>query len=203
MNKQQAGRIVVGITGASGSLYGIRLVRALLEGGCEVRLVLTSAGRRVLRHELELDWPADAQNETLLLQEHFSSTEIISLDIDDIGSAIASGSAAPQAVVIAPCSMGTAGRIAAGLSGNLLERAADVMLKEKRQLLLVPRETPFSTIHLENLLRLAQAGATILPAMPGFYHKPESLDALVDFVVGKILDQLDIPHQLFKPWGSE
>jgi len=200
MGKRQAGRIVVGITGASGSIYGIRLVHALLETGCEVSLTLTAAGRRVLQHELGLDWSIGSQNETLLLQKHFSSTEIVSLEIDDIGAAIASGSAAPQALVIAPCSMGTAGRIAAGLSGNLLERAADVMLKEKRSLILVPRETPLSVIHLENLLRLANAGATILPAMPGFYHKPDSLDGMTDFVVGKILNQLDIPHRLFNPW---
>ena len=203
MDKQQAGRIVVGITGASGSIYGIRLVHALLESGCEVSLILTAAGRRVLQYELGLDWIAGSSNETLLLQKHFSSTAIVCLDIDDIGAAIASGSAAPQAVVIAPCSMGTAGRIAAGLSGNLLERAADVMLKERRPLLLVPRETPLSVIHLENLLRLANAGAIVLPAMPGFYHKPDSVDALTDFVVGKILDQLNISHRLFNPWDGK
>ncbi len=203
MSERQPDRIAVGITGASGSVYGVRLVHALLESGSQVSLILTAAGRRVLRHELELDWPAGSQDETLLLQKHFSSTAIASLDIDDIEASIASGSAAPQAVVIAPCSMGTVGRIAAGLSGNLLERAADVMLKEKRPLLLVPRETPLSVIHLENLLRLANAGATILPAMPGFYHKPDSLDALTDFVVGKILDQLDVSHRLFKPWEGK
>ncbi len=203
MDKKKAGRIVVGITGASGSIYGIRLVHALLESGCEISLILTSAGRRVLQYELDLDWPAGSRNETLLLQKHFSSTAIVCLDIDDIGATIASGSAAPQAVVIAPCSMGTAGRVAAGLSGNLLERAADVMLKERRPLILVPRETPLSVIHLENLLRLANAGATILPAMPGFYHKPNNLDALTDFVVGKILDQLNISHRLFNPWEGK
>ena len=106
-------------------------------------------------------------------------------------------------MIVMPCSMGTAGRIAAGLSGNLLERAADVMLKERRPLLLVPRETPFNDIHLENLLRLSRAGAVILPAMPGFYHSPKTLDDLVNFVVGKALDQLDVPHTLFARWGEQ
>ncbi len=105
-------------------------------------------------------------------------------------------------MIIMPCSMGTAGRIAAGLSGNLLERAADVMLKERRRLILVPRETPFNTIHLENLLRLSRAGAVVLPAMPGFYHGPKTIDDLVDFVVGKVLDQLDVEHVLFERWGE-
>jgi len=106
-------------------------------------------------------------------------------------------------MIVVPCSMGTAGRIAAGLSGNLLERVADVMLKERRQLIMVPRETPFNTIHLENLLRLSRAGAIILPAMPGFYHGPKSMDDLVDFVVGKVLDQLKVEHSLFTRWGED
>ena len=196
-------QIVVGITGASGSLYGIRLVHALLGRGCQVTLLLSDAGRQVLQHELEIEWPLAADDATRQIQTYFASNAIRCVAIDAIGARIASGSAAPKAMVVAPCSMGTAGRIAAGLSSNLMERAADVMLKEQRPLILVPRETPFSTIHLENLLRLARVGATILPAAPAFYHKPDSLEALVDFIVSKILDQLAIPHKLFRPWEGQ
>jgi 4-hydroxy-3-polyprenylbenzoate decarboxylase len=123
--------------------------------------------------------------------------------MDDFFASVASGSNAPDAVVICPCSMGTLGRIAAGLSDSLLERAADVALKEKKTLLLVPRETPFNQIHLENLLRVSKAGGQILPAMPAFYQKPQSVEELVDFVVGKVLDNLGIEHKLFMRWGEE
>jgi 4-hydroxy-3-polyprenylbenzoate decarboxylase len=121
---------------------------------------------------------------------------------DDLFFSSASGSAAPDTMIIAPCSMGTLARIAAGISGNLVERSADVMLKERRPLLLVPRETPFSEIHLENMLRLARAGARIIPAMPAFYHHPENIDDLVDFVVGKVLDQIGIDNELYRRWGN-
>jgi 4-hydroxy-3-polyprenylbenzoate decarboxylase len=137
------------------------------------------------------------------VQEYFASIAVDCLAIDDFWAGAASGSAAADAMIIVPCSMGTLGRVAAGLSGNLLERAADVMLKERRPLLLVPRETPFNNIHLENLLRLSQSGAVILPAMPGFYHGPQTIEDLVDFVVGKILDQLDVQHSLFIRWGED
>ena len=122
---------------------------------------------------------------------------------DDLFAPIASGSSVPDAVIVAPCSMGTAGRIAAGLSGNLIERVADVALKERRELLLVPRETPLNAVHLENLLKLSRTGAQVLPAMPAFYHRPQSVAELVDFVVGKILDNLGIDHALFTRWGEE
>lgn len=194
---------VVAITGASGSIYGLRLVSELLRSGMRVSLILSSAGRQVLNHETGLEWSAELSEQRHQVQEYFASIAVDCLAIDDFWAGAASGSAAADAMVVAPCSMGTVGRIAAGLSGNLLERAADVMLKEHRRLILVPRETPFSSIHLENLLRLSQAGAIILPAMPGFYHGPNQIDDLVDFVVGKILDQLDVQHSLFTRWGED
>ena len=200
--KHEIRHFVVAITGASGSIYGLKLISELLRAGERVSLILTSAGCQVLYHETGLDWSADITEQRHQVQEHFASIAVDCLAIDDFWTGAASGSAASDGMIIIPCSMGTAGRIAAGLSGNLLERAADVMLKERRQLVLVPRETPFNTIHLENLLRLSQAGAVILPAMPGFYHGPEKIDDLVDFVVGKVLDQLDVEHSLFERWGD-
>ena len=164
--------------------------------------MITSAGRQVLNHETGLDWSADIKQQRHQVQEYFASIAVECLAIDDFWESAASGSAAADGMIVVPCSMGTIGRIAAGLSGNLLERAADVMLKERHPLVLVPRETPFNTLHLENLLRLSRAGAVVLPAMPGFYHAPETIDDLVDFVVGKVLDQLDIEHSLFTRWGK-
>ena len=197
-------RIVVAITGASGSIYGLRLVEELLKRDCRVTLLLSKAGLEVLRYETGLGWEGTTGQRLQLMRDYFGGNRHLDhLGCDDLFAAIASGSAAPDAVVIAPCSMGTAGRIAAGLSGNLIERVADVALKERRELLLVPRETPLSAIHLENLLKLSRAGAHILPAMPAFYHRPQSLEEAVDFVVGKILDSLGIEHALFTRWGEE
>ena len=203
VNNPQIRHFVVAITGASGSVYGLRLISELLRSGERVSLILTSAGRQVMNHETGLEWSAEIKVQRQQVQEYFASIAVDCLAIDDFWAGAASGSAAADAMIIAPCSMGTLGRIAAGLSGNLLERAADVMLKERRSLLLVPRETPFNNIHLENLLRLSQSGAVILPAMPGFYHGPETIEDLVDFVVGKILDQLDVQHSLFTRWGED
>lgn len=198
----QIRHFVVAITGASGSLYGLKLISELLRSGERVSMILTSAGRQVLNHEMGFDWAADIKEQRHQVQEYFTSIAVDCLAIDDFWAGTASGTAAVDAMIVVPCSMGTVGRIAAGLSGNLLERAADVMLKERRSLILVPRETPFNTIHLENLLRLSQSGAVILPAMPGFYHGPETINDLVSFVVGKILDQLNVEHALFKRWGE-
>jgi 4-hydroxy-3-polyprenylbenzoate decarboxylase len=192
--------ILVAITGASGSLYGLRLTSELLRAGCRVSLLLSEPGRQVLNYEAGLGWSADAAERQAQMRAHFATALVDGLDNRDLFAAVASGSNAPDAMVICPCSMGTAGRVAAGLSETLLERAADVMLKERRPLLLVPRETPLSIIHLENLLRLARAGAIVIPAMPAFYQRPQSLDDLVAFVVGKVLDQLGIGHELFERW---
>ena len=196
--------IVVGITGASGSIYGLRLIEELLRAGKQVSVLLSNAGRQVLAFETGLQLAEDPQDCLRQLRDNFATGENLHYyAINDFFASIASGSSAPDALVICPCSMGTVGRIAAGLSDSLLERVADVMLKERKPLLLVPRETPFNQLHLENLLRLSQAGAQILPAMPGFYQKPQSVAELVDFVVGKVLDSLSVEHQLFKRWGAE
>lgn len=196
--------IVVGITGASGSIYGLRLVDELLRADKQVSLLLTNAGRQVLVFETGLQLAEQPQDCLVQLRQHFSAAqELTYYAQNDFFAPIASGSSAPDAVVICPCSMGTAGRVAVGLSDNLLERVADVALKERKTLLLVPRETPFNQIHLENLLRLSKAGAQILPAMPAFYQKPQSVEDLVDFVVGKTLDNLGVEHQLFARWGEK
>lgn len=196
-------RIVVGITGASGAIYGLRLVEELLRAGSSVSLLLTRAGRQVLAYETGLSLAEEPRDCLQQLRQHFAvGDQLRHYALNDFFAPVASGSSAPDAVVICPCSMGTAGRVAAGLSDNLLERVADVALKERKPLLLVPRETPFNQIHLQNLLRLSQAGAQILPAMPAFYQRPTTVGELVDFVVGKILDNLGIEHRLFQPWGT-
>jgi 4-hydroxy-3-polyprenylbenzoate decarboxylase len=196
-------RIFVALSGASGSVYGLRLVEQLCLNGVEVTFTASCSGTQVCREETGLDLSGDLTKATQRLYNHLEiETGLEMVHPDDLFCPAASGSAAPDAMVVAPCSMGTLARIAAGISGNLIERCADVMLKEHRPLLLVPRETPLSEIHLENMLRLSRAGARIIPAMPAFYHKPDTVIELVDFVVGKVLDQLGIEHELFKRWGE-
>lgn len=181
-------KIVVGITGASGSIYALRFIAAAKADGHEVHAVVTDSGWDVLEYECGVS------------REKFSVKVDKLYDNDNVGAAIASGSFRTDAMVILPCSMKTAGSIAHGISDNLLTRAADVMLKEGRKLVIVPRETPMHAIHLENLLKLAQVGARIVPACPGFYHRPQTLDDVVDMMVGKICDQLGIEHNLFERW---
>ncbi|HEY5974312.1 MAG TPA: flavin prenyltransferase UbiX [Geobacteraceae bacterium] len=197
--------IVLAITGASGAVYGLRLVEELLAAGCRVSLLVSRAGFAVLAEECDLAWAGDAEEVTDLVARHFQtgSKQLCYYREDDFFAPFASGSAAPDAMVVCPCSMGSLGRIAAGLSNTLLERCADVMLKEGRPLLLVPRETPLSAIHLENMLKLARLGCRIIPAMPAFYHHPTTIADQVDFVVGKVLNNLAIPHKLFKSWGGK
>lgn len=204
MSAAAAKQIVVGISGASGVEYGLRLVEELLRLDSVVHLLVTDAGRQVLAHEVGITVPAEQPEAEMFWRAHFSAKgDLRHHAIKDLFAPPASGSNAIDAMVICPCSMGSVGRIAGGLSENLLERAADVALKERRQLILVPRETPFSTIHLENLLRLSQGGATILPAMPGFYRRPKTVGEMVEFVVAKILNQLGLESgHLLQPWGS-
>jgi len=191
-------KILLAITGASGSIYGLRLLEELLRAGHQVSLVASQSGLEVCRYETGVDL---GDSEALKLLWNLPDAPVTIRNVTDLWAPEASGSAAPDAMVIAPCSMGTVGRIAAGISGNLIERAADVMLKEHRPLLLLPRETPFSSIHLENLLKLSRCGARIIPAMPAFYQKPETVGEMINFVVGKLLDQLGVEHQLFRRWG--
>ncbi|WP_019640362.1 UbiX family flavin prenyltransferase [Paenibacillus fonticola] len=193
--------IVVGITGASGSIYGVKLIQTLLELRYDVHLVITNAGWRVIKEEL--DW--NTADRAAVLQEKFGgfAGQYIYHPIADIGASIASGSYLTDSMIVMPCSMGTLSGIAQGVSDNLLTRAADVMLKEGRQLVLVPRETPLHAIHLENMLKLARLGVRIVPAMPAFYFGPKHIDDLVDFLVGKVLDSLKIEHSLFTRWGEQ
>jgi 4-hydroxy-3-polyprenylbenzoate decarboxylase len=196
--------LAVAITGASGAIYGIRLIEELLAAGCRLSLVISRAGFIVLKEECGLDWGGDAAavNDQVRSRFGVGAARLTYYADDDFFSPLASGSATADALVVAPCSMGSLGRIAAGLSGTLLERAADVMLKEGRPLILLPRETPLSAIHLENMLKLARLGVKIVPAMPGFYGQPQTIADLVDFVVGRLLAQLEVEHTLASRWGE-
>ena len=196
--------IIVAITGASGALYGIELIRQLLHHGRAVTLLLSDSGWEVLNHELKLNWPAGTDRLLAAARNYFKVGEQLRhAGVSDFFAPEASGSALGGGMVICPCSMGTLGRIASGVSGNLIERSADVALKERRPLILVPRETPLNAIHLENMLKLNRAGADILPAMPAFYHHPKTLDDLSRHLVGRILDRLQIAHSLTPRWGEE
>jgi flavin prenyltransferase len=200
MNQQHKKNIAVGITGASGGVYCVRLTQELLKLGHRVHLTITEAGWQVFQDELRLDTTNRERVLSTLFGEQNSQFAYYTLR--DFSSPIASGSYACDGMMIIPCSMGTLSGIAHGASGNLLERAADVMLKEGRKLILVPRETPLNQIHLENMLKVSRAGGTILPAMPGFYHQPETMDDLIRFLVGKALDALAVDHSLFRRWGE-
>lgn len=191
MNLQQVSqkrRIVVGVSGASGAIYAYRLLQVLANSDIEVHFVASKAGLEVLEYECGLTM---VQLTKLAFKVY---------DVNRIDSAIASGSFPCEAMVIVPCSMKTLGSLANGIAGNLLTRAADVTLKEGRKLVLVTRETPIHAIHLENMLKLAHAGARILPASPGFYHRPQSIEELVDMLVGKICDTLNVENNLFERW---
>lgn len=189
-------KYIVGITGASGSVYGIRLIEELLKAGNEVHVIITDSGKKVMKYETDHDI------DSLLKSLGDFSSNIKVHDVENLFAPTASGSFKTDGMIIIPCSMSTLGEISNGVSKNLLGRSGDVCLKERRKLIIVPRETPFNTIHLKNMVSLSEAGAVILPAMPGFYHMPKSLEDIVDFVVGKVLDALDIENNLFKKWGD-
>ena len=215
--------IVLAITGASGSAYALRLMQVLLASGQDLHLVVSGAARQVMTRELESEFPANSASTAewcAMIDRSLAGPigtawgfpepvttsvphgEIRSYAPSDYSAGIASGSFRTRGMVICPCSMGTLSAIATGSSTNLIQRAADVHLKERRPLVLVPRETPLSLIQLENMVRVCNAGATVMPSMPGFYHKPLQIADLVDFVVGRILDHLQIENSLMQRWGE-
>lgn len=196
--------VTLAMTGASGAAYGLRLLECLLQAGRQVYMMLSPPALIVIGMEMDFKLsgrPAEAARE-LSARYGAAPGQLQVFGREEWTAPVASGSNAPGAMVVCPCTAGTLASIASGVSHNLIDRAADVMLKERRKLVLVPRETPFSSIHLENMLRLSQAGAVILPANPGFYHNPAGLDDIVDFVVARILDQLDVEHELVPRWGE-
>jgi 4-hydroxy-3-polyprenylbenzoate decarboxylase len=195
--------ITLAFTGASGLPYGMRLLACLLHSGQRVQLIYTQAAQIVAKQELDFVLPTRPQDAERVLNELLGdySGELRVYGRDDWFAPMASGSNTGDAMVICPCTMGTLAAIAAGLSDDLIARAADVMLKEKRPLILAPREMPFSVLHLENMLTLARAGATIMPPNPAFYHHPSDIEDLIDFVVARMLDHLGVAHQLMQPWG--
>jgi 4-hydroxy-3-polyprenylbenzoate decarboxylase len=194
----QAPDVAVALTGASGAAYGLALVRALAAAGRRVHVVVSAGGARVLREECAISLNPKAPDPALLAPE--LADRLVPHSAEDYGASIASGSFPLGAMAVCPCSAGTLARIAAGTAENLVTRAADVCLKERRPLVLVPREAPLSAIHLENMLRLARAGATILPASPGFYHHPRTVDDLVRFIVARAMEQMGVAQDLVPPW---
>ena len=196
--------ITLAFTGASGMPYGLRLLEALLGADCRVWLVYSPAAQIVAKQECGVVLPPQPREAARLLAERFGARDgaLAVFGHEDWMAPLASGSNCADAMAVCPCTMGTLGAIAGGLADNLIERAADVMLKERRPLVLVPRETPLSAIHLDNMLKLARAGAAIVPPAPGFYDRPGSVADLVDFVVARVLDQLGVAHTLGPRWGD-
>ena len=198
--------VTLALTGASGAQYGLRLLECLLAANCRVYLLLSRAAEIVIRTETDLSLPeSDIVAQLAVLNQLYAAKpkQLMLFGREDWFSPVASGSSSPTAMVICPASGGTLSSIAQGASNNLIERAADVAMKERRQLIVVPRETPYSQIHLENMLKLTQMGVTVLPANPGFYQKPASIDDLIDFVVARILDQLEVAQKVMPRWGEQ
>jgi 4-hydroxy-3-polyprenylbenzoate decarboxylase len=198
-------RIAVAVTGASGAIYAARTIAALLEAGCDLELVFSDYGKRLLLDELGPDAKVERLRDMLGARygDGVGRGTFVIHSNKDLGASLASGSHRCEAMVIVPCSMKTLAGVALGLSRSLIERAADVMLKEQRRLVLVPRETPMSLPSLKNMVACAEAGAMILPAMPAFYQQPKTIDDLAAFVAGKILNALGFEQQLFPPWKGE
>ena len=197
--------IAVAFTGASGLPYGMRLVECLLAAGVKVQLLYSPAAQVVAKQEMGFTLPSRPAEVEAEFTARFKAAagQLSVYGQQEWFAPLASGSNPPDAYVICPCTMGTLAKVAAGMADDLISRAADVVLKEGRKLILVPRESPFSVIHLENMLRLARAGAVILPPNPGFYHHPQDINGVVDFVVARILDQLGVAHQLMARWGEK
>jgi len=194
--------VTLGVTGASGSGYFLRLLQTMVDANVKVYLLLSEAAQIVLKTEVEEDWPREIDALNTFLVSRFNSKEgqVVALTAKDWFSPVASGSSAPKKMVVCPCSCGTLASIAQGLSNNLIERAADVVFKERGQLIVMPREAPFSTLHLKNMLTLSELGATVMPLAPGFYHKPTTILELQDFMVARVMDHLKIEHQTSKRW---
>ncbi len=198
-------KITVAITGASGSAYALRLIECLVAANFQIYVLCSSAARIVFDTEVGLKLPASPDAATKFLSEKFQAkaSQITVFGKEQWFSPVASGSAAPKKMVVCPCSTGTLAAISQGMSDNLIERAADVVIKERGQLIMVVRETPFSTIHLQNMLTLSQMGVTVMPAAPGFYHQPTSINDLIDFMVGRMLDHLGIEQSIMPRWGYQ
>ena len=196
--------VILAFTGASGMAYGVRLLECLLAAKVKVCLLVSSTAQIVARQELDWSMPSRASELQSQLETQYSTLpgQLKVYGREEWFAPVASGSNPADAMVVCPCTMGSLAAIAQGLSDNLIERAADVCIKEQRKLILVPRETPYSALHLENMLKLARLGVVILPPNPGFYHHPQVVGDLVDFVVARILDQLYVPHQLMDRWGQ-
>ncbi len=205
MGNQSTRRVTLAITGASGMPYALRLLEQLLISKCTVYLLISRPAKVVIATETDIKLPSNNQglSDYLLKKLNQGKGDLQVFGQDEWFSPVASGSNAADAMVVCPCSMSTLSSIANGSSDNLLERAADVMIKEQRKLILVPREVPFSAIHLEHMLKLARLGVTILPAAPAFYHRPESINDLVDFIVARLLDHLGISNGLIQRWGNQ
>ena len=198
-------QITLAITGASGAQYGLRLLECLVAAQWQVFCLISRAAKVVLREEMDIGLEDCAQSVECYLTDRYRAgpNQVRVFQDNDWMSPVASGSGAPPVMVICPCSTGTLSSIACGLSSNLVQRAATVVLKERHKLIVVPRETPYSDVLLENMLKLSRMGCVVLPASPGFYHRPTTVDDMVDFVVARILDQLDITQELIPGWGEE
>lgn len=201
-------KYIVAITGASGSIFGIKLLEHLIKKS-EVHMIISSRSFSIINHETGIDWTIkgargkgqEAKTQQII-RRHFKTDRIFFYEDSDMAAPIASGSFVTDGMLVVPCTMKTLSGIANGYANNLIERAADVMIKEGRPLLLSPREMPFSAIHLENMLKLSRLGVKIAPPVPAFYHNPENINDIIDFVAGKILDCFNIEHNFFKRWGS-
>ena len=204
-DKQFTQTVTVGITGASGSIYGLRLLKYLSAADYQIYLLISDAAKIVLDQEEDLELSDDPESVGALLTKQLSAAEgqLTVFGSNDWFSPVASGSGAPGQMVVCPCTAGSLSAIAHGASDNLLERAADVVIKERKKLILVPREMPLSSIHLENMLQLSRMGVTIMPASPSFYNRPKTVIGVVDSVVSRILDHLDVPHQIAPRWGLD